>query len=94
MAKRKKPVVKEVKKDNTISMIILGVVAVLAIVGLVLLFSAAKSSGMVNVESKRSYVEAYGGAKTYGGDKSRGEGSLVHQNIRGVPATICPKRFY
>lgn len=91
MARRKKPIVKEVKKDNTISMIILGVVAVLAIVGLVLLFSAAKSSGMVNVDSGRYYVEDYAGAKTYGGDKSKNEGSLVHQNIRGVPATICPK---
>ncbi len=34
------------KKDNTISMIILGVVAVIAIVGLVLLFSAAENAGL------------------------------------------------
>ncbi len=42
MAKRKKVV----KKDNTISMIILGIIAVIAIVGLVLLFSAAKNAGL------------------------------------------------
>lgn len=78
MARKKKTVaVKQLKKDNSISMVILGVVAVLAIVGLVLLFSAAQNAGL-----------ATGGR--YGGDLWKDEGSFRHQNIRGIPATICP----
>jgi len=80
MARKKKLVAKAVKKDNTISMVILGVVAVLAIVGLVLLFSAAQSSGMFAAVAPR----IYGGA-------TRGLGSMVHQDTRAIPATICPE---
>ena len=86
MARKRKAVMKEVKKDHTISMVILGVVAVLAIVGLVLLFSAAQKSGMFSVVAPK----IYGGAE-------RGKGSFIHQGIgmavnvnegRGVPATV------
>ncbi|RLE47430.1 hypothetical protein DRJ25_02405 [Candidatus Woesearchaeota archaeon] len=73
MVKKKKIVAKK-EEDHTISMIILGVVAVISIVGLVLLFSAAQSSGL----------GIYGGA-------IKGLGSFTHQEVRGVPATICPE---
>jgi len=86
MVRKRKAVLKEVKKDHTISMVILGVVAVLAIVGLVLLFSAAQKSGMFAAFAPK----VYGGA-------IKGEGSFVHQGIgmavnanegRGIPATV------
>jgi hypothetical protein len=69
---KKKKFIKEAKKDHTISMVILGVVAVLAIVGLVLLFSAAQNSVGLGI---------YGGA-------IRDEGSFRHANIRGTPTWV------
>ena len=56
---RKKGHVK-LKKDNTISMIILGVVAVIAIVGLVLLFSAAKNAGLGIYGGQKAQYETRG----------------------------------
>lgn len=97
MVKKKKVVVKGIKKDHTISLVILGVVAVLAIVGLVLLFSTAQNSGMVQVNTipgyadatpaNKYYVETYSGPKVYGG-ASQGEGSFRQANVRGTPAWV------
>lgn len=88
MARKRKAVKVAAKKDHTISMVILGVVAVLAIVGLVLLFSAAQKSGLA--------VGTFPISKVYGG-AARGKGSLIHQGLgndptinegRGIPAPI------
>ena len=78
MAKKKKPIIKEVKKDNTINMVILGAVAILSIVGLVLLFSAATNAGLATFYS--TPPKLYGGA-LQGADKFKIEQALVKKSL-------------
>ncbi len=80
MANKKKPMIKDIKKDNTVSMVILGVVAILSIVGLVLLFSAATNAGLATFYSSAP--------KLYGGAYSRDANAFNIAAERGVYAEV------